>query len=457
MRAPFPPFRVKMVEPIRPTTRSEREEILRRAGYNLFKVRAEDVLVDLLTDSGTGGMSQDQWAALMRGDESYAGARSYLRLQEVVQEITGMPFVIPTHQGRGAEHVFFSVWLRPGDYVASNMLFDTTRANVEAVGAIGEDLVIDAAFDPALEHPFKGNLDVAKLEALIERVGAERVRLILLTVTNNNGGGQPVSLENVRQVSEVARRHGILFFLDACRYAENLYFIKEREPGQGEKSLRQLARELFDLVDGFLMSAKKNGLTNIGGLIGLRDEDLYRKLAVRMTVVEGFPTYGGLAGRDLEAMAVGLQEALDETYMAYRIGQVRYLADRLEAAGVPILKPVGGHAVYIDAKAFLPHIPQEQLPGQALSVAAYLEGGVRSVEIGSVMNARRDPETGAWIYPKLELVRLAVPHRLYTNTHLAYVAEVFGEVLQKRDQIRGLRYTYMPEVLRHFNAEFAPL
>ncbi len=451
---PLEPFRIKAVEPIRLTTRIERERILQEAGYNLFKVRAEDVTIDLLTDSGTGAMSDTQWAALMRGDESYAGARSYFNLKRAVEEVTGFPYFVPTHQGRAAENVLFSIVVKPGMEVPSNQHFDTTHANIRARGGKPIDLVIDEAHHPATFHPFKGNMDLGKLDRFVQTVGAARIPIGLMTITNNSAGGQPVSLENIRATADLYHRYGIPFFLDAARYAENAYFIQQREEGYALKSIPEIVREEFSYADGFLMSAKKDAIVNIGGLLAMRNGDLFERVKNELILREGFPTYGGLAGRDLEALAAGLREGMDEAYLTYRVKQIQYLGERLSAADIPIVQPPGGHAVYIDAKSLLPHIPQAEFPAQALSVALYLEGGVRTVEIGSVMFACLDAETGSVSYPDLELVRLAIPRRVYTQAHLDYVAEVCARVKEKKDALRGLKITRAPELLRHFVAEF---
>ena len=445
MKAIIEPFKIKMVEPIRLTTVAERSELLRDAGYNPFRLRAEDVLIDLLTDSGTSAMSAEQWAGVMRGDESYAGARSWYRFEAVMRELTGMPHILPTHQGRASERILFELVGGAGKVVPSNGHFDTTRANVEHSGAEAVDLVVDEGRSPSSRHPFKGNLDPHKLEALIGRVGAARVPLVMLTVTNNSGGGQPVSLENVQKVRAVCDRHRIPLFLDACRFAENAYLIKRREPGQSDRSPREIARALFDLADGATISAKKDGLVNIGGVLLLRDGALAARANELLILTEGFVTYGGLAGRDLEAMAQGFTEVLDEDYLQYRIRSVEYLGDGLRAAGVPIVEPPGGHAVYVDAGALLPHLAPSQFPGQALVCALYRHAGVRAVEIGSLMFGREPP-------PAMELVRLALPRRVYTQSHVDYVIEAFAELAARRDGIRGLRIVEAPQTLRHFTA-----
>ena len=454
---PPEPFRIKMVEPIRIISSADRQEAMRQAGFNLFALRAEDVFIDLLTDSGTGAMSQSQWAAIMEGDESYAGARSFYHLQESMQKIFGFEHFVPTHQGRAAENILTALLVKPGMYVPSNMHFDTTEGNILARGGRPTNLVIDEAFDPTNRHPFKGNMDVNKLRAFIQKVGVENVPFGTITITNNGGGGQPVSLENIREVSKVYREFGIPFFIDCCRYAENAYFIKMREPGYADKSTLEITHEIFNLADGAWMSAKKDAIVNIGGFLAVRDEKLYQQICNELILREGFPTYGGLSGRDLEALAVGLWEGLDESYLAYRLGQTAYLANRLLEANIPIIEPPGGHAVYLDAGRFLPHIPQEQFPGLALSAALYLEGGIRSVEIGSVMFAHPDPDSGKMVFPKLELVRLAIPRRMYTQSHIDYVADTIIQLSKKVDQLKGYRITYEPPLMRHFTARFEPL
>jgi len=454
---PVEPFRIKMVEPIRLISPQERQNAMQTAGYNLFNLRAEDVFIDLLTDSGTGTMSQEQWAAMMTGDESYAGARSYYRLAEVMQKIFGFEHFVPTHQGRAAENILTQLLVKPGMYVPSNMHFDTTDGNIRARGGRPTNLVIDEALDPTNPHPFKGNMDVHKLRAFIEQVGPQNIPFGSITITNNAGGGQPVSLENIRQVAQVYHQYDIPFFIDACRFAENAYFIQQREPGCGHLSTQEIAREIFSLADGAWMSAKKDALVNIGGFLAVRDDDLFQRICNELILREGFVTYGGLAGRDLDAMAVGLMEGLDETYLAYRIGQTAYFADQLKTAGIPIIEPAGGHAIYLDAGRLLPHIPHAEYPGQALAAALYLEGGIRGVEIGSVMFAYPDPDSGEMIYPKLELVRLAIPRRTYTRSHFDYIVEILKSLTEKSEQLRGYRIVYAPPLLRHFTARFEPL
>ncbi len=451
------PWRVKVVEPINLPDRDTRRRRLEEAGYNVFAIPSADVFIDLLTDSGTSAMSDDQWAGLMVGDESYAGGRNFFRFESTIREITGFPHIIPTHQGRVAENLLFSTLVRPGMKVPSNNHFDTTRANIEVHGGEAVDLVIEEGRDPASEHPFKGNIDLDRLETFLAEHGRERVPVAMLTVTNNSGGGQPVSLENIRRMGEICRRHGVPFFLDACRFAENAWFIKQREPGQGHRSVAEIAREMFHCADGCTMSAKKDGLANIGGFIAMRDKALFERLKNMLILIEGFPTYGGLAGRDLEAVARGLREVLDERYLEFRVGQVRAFWERLDRSGIPLLRPPGGHAVYLDARRFLPHLPPERFPAQALTVALYLEGGIRGVEIGGVMFGRTDPATGETVWPELELVRLAIPRRVYTNAHLEYVAEVIERLYAERDGIPGLRMVYEAPVLRHFTARFEPV
>jgi tyrosine phenol-lyase len=454
MKTIIEPFKIKMIEPIQLTTPDQREAILRLAHFNLFQIRAEDVIIDLLTDSGTSAMSSEQWAGIMRGDESYAGARSWYHFEGVLHELTGMPHILPTHQGRASERILFELVGGAGKVIPSNNHFDTTRANIEHSGARAVDLVIDEGTQPRTRHPFKGNLDVNKLERLIAQVGGENIPLCMITVTNNSGGGQPVSLANLREVRAVCRRHGIPLFLDACRFAENAYLIKQREPGQQNRTAREIAQEMFGLADGATISAKKDGLANIGGVLLIRDEALAQRANNLLILTEGFVTYGGLAGRDLEAMAQGFIEVLDEDYLQYRVRSVAYLGEHLVAAGVPIVEPPGGHAIYIDAAAFCSHIPAEQFPGQALVCALYRHAGVRSVEIGSVMFGRVAPDTGELSRPDMELVRLAIPRRVYTQSHIDYTVEAILEVFQRRETLRGLRIVEAPPALRHFSAKF---
>ncbi len=442
------PFRIKSVEPIRWTTREQREHLLRAAHYNLFLLPAGDVLIDLLTDSGTGAMSTHQWAAVMEGDESYAGSPSFDRFRDSIQDIFGYKHVIPAHQGRAAERILFSCTCKKGDVVPNNTHFDTTRANVEFVGAEAVDLPCADTKQPSVSKPFKGNMDVNALEELIARVGRERVPLVMLTITNNSGGGQPVSMENARAVSAVCRKHKIPLYFDACRFAENSYFIKLREAGFADRTPKQIAQEMFRLGDGCTMSAKKDGMANIGGFLCTNDDLLAQQEKNLLILTEGYPTYGGLAGRDLEAIAVGVQEALDEDYLRYRIASTGYLGNHIADHGVPIVQPPGGHAIYLDSRAFLPHIPADQFPGVALANELYLEGGIRSVEIGALMFGAN---------AKLDLVRLAIPRRVYTQSHVDYVIEVILEVWNRREQIRGMRLTYEAPFLRHFTARLEPM
>jgi tyrosine phenol-lyase len=442
------PFKIKTVEPLNWVPREERETLLREAHYNLFLLKAEAVLIDLLTDSGTAAMSIHQWAAIMQGDESYAGSQSFDRFQQAVRGIFGYKHVIPTHQGRAAERILFSVMCKKGDVVPSNTHFDTTRANLEYVGAEAVNLPIPEGKNPALIHPFKGNMDVAALEELINRVGAKRIPLVMLTITNNSGGGQPVSMENARAIQAICRGHSLPFYFDACRFAENAYFIKMREPGYSSHTPKEIARELLSLGDGCTMSAKKDGMANIGGFLCTNDDLLARQEENLLILTEGYPTYGGLAGRDLEAIAVGLEEALEESYLKYRITSTAYLGDHLTRAGVPIVQPPGGHAIYLDARAFLPHIPPEKLPGIALAAELYLEGGIRSVEIGTLMFGEQ---------AAMDLVRLAIPRRVYTQSHIDFVIEVVLEVWKNREKLHGMKILQEAPFLRHFTAHLEPL
>lgn len=448
MKTIIEPFRIKVVEPIRMTTREEREQILRDAHFNVFAIHARDVLIDLLTDSGTGAMSSLQWSAMMRGDESYAGAESFYRFETVMKNLTGFPYVLPTHQGRAAERILFELVGGDGKVVPNNNHFDTTRANAEHSGAEAVDLVIEEGNHPEVRHPFKGNMDIARLEGLIERVGPKRIPICMITVTDNSDGGQPVSLENMRQVRAVCDRHQIPLFLDACRFAENAFFIKLREPGQADRPVRAIVRDMFDLADGATISAKKDGLVNIGGVLLLKDKELADRAGSLLILTEGFTTYGGLAGRDLEAMAQGFEEVIHEDYLAYRIRSTSYLGERLLAIGYPIVEPPGGHAIYIDAGRLCAHIPPHEFPGQALVCELYRYAGIRAVEIGSVMFGT---DSAA---PASELVRLAIPRRVYTQSHIDYVVEACAELYAKRQTFVGLRMTNNPPALRHFTAKF---
>jgi tyrosine phenol-lyase len=451
------PFRIKSVEPIRRMTREERGRLLEKAGFNLFLLEADDVFIDLLTDSGTGAMSARQWSAMMNGDEAYAGASSFRRLRDAVESITGFRHVIPVHQGRAAERILFPVTCKRGNVVPSNAHFDTTRANCEFTGAEPLDLPIAEARDLSIPFPFKGNMDPAALEDVIARVGSSRIPLVMLTVTNNFGGGQPVSMANIKAVKAICSRYGIPLYLDACRFAENAYFIKEREQGYADRTPREIAREMFGCADGCTMSAKKDGLVNIGGLLCTNDDEVARAAKDLLILGEGYPTYGGLAGRDLDAIAVGLNEALEAEYLEYRVASTAYLGNTIAAAGVPIVQPPGGHAVYIDARAFLPHLPPTQFPGSALAVELYLEGGIRCFEIGTLIFGRPDPASGVEQPAPMDLVRLALPRRVYTQSHLEYVIETVLAVWRRRERIRGLELTYQAARLRHFTAQFRRL
>ncbi len=455
MKTIIEPFRIKAVEPIKMTSREQRAQYIEAAHYNLFALASENVLIDLLTDSGTSSMSAAQWAAIMRGDESYAGSPSFARFEAAVRHLMPFKYVIPTHQGRAAERILFSVAATAGQFVPNNTHFDTTRANIEALGARPVDLVIEEAQHPEREHPFKGNMDVARLAQFIEDKGPQNIPLCMLTVTNNSGGGQPVSLENMRQTKALCARHGIPLFIDACRFAENAYFIKLREPGYRDKPVVDIVREMFAQADGCTMSAKKDGLANMGGWLALNDDAWEEQCRNLLILTEGFPTYGGLAGRDLEAIAVGLEEVVDEEYLAYRFASTQYVGRHLIEGGVSIVRPVGGHAVYLDARAILPHIPPLHYPGQSLAVELYLHGGIRGCEIGTVMFGRK--ADGAEEPSPMELVRLAIPRRLYTQSHMDYVLEVILEVFARREQMRGMKITWQAPALRHFSAKFAYL
>ena len=457
MKTIIEPFRIKSVEPLRFTTRPQREEILKAAGYNLFNIHADDVLIDLLTDSGTSAMSARQWGGMIEGDESYAGSRSFYQLEQVVKDLTGFRHFIPTHQGRAAEKILFSIMGGQGKIIPNNTHFDTTRANIEVSGAEAIDLLPPEGIDPRKRADFKGNMDLNGLEDLIRQNGPERIPLVMLTVTNNSNAGQPVSMENIRKTAELSHHYDIPFFLDACRFAENAYFIKMRESGYEKTSVRDIAREMFSYADGCTMSGKKDGLVNMGGFLALNDDNLAQQARNILVVTEGFPTYGGLAGHDLQAFAIGLDEVLEEDYLKYRIRSVTYLGEHLTELNIPIFQPPGGHAIYLDAGAFLPHIPAHEFPGQALACELYLSAGIRSCEIGSVMFGKTDSATGKFVPATLEMVRLAIPRRVYTKSHIDYVIECIGNVFSQRNKLKGMRIVYEPPVLRHFTAVFEPL
>jgi tryptophanase len=446
------PFRIKSVEPIFFTTQEERKEILKKAHNNLFLIKAHDVIIDLLTDSGTSAMSSKQWSGIMIGDESYAGSDSFFRFEKAVKNIVGMKYIIPTHQGRAAEKILFSILGKKGKYFVSNTLFDTTRANIESSGAKGIDLPCEEGKIPSHIAPFKGNIDTIALEKFIRETGSENIPLVILTITNNSGGGQPVSMANIRETKRICKIYDIPLYIDACRFAENSYFIKIREKGYENKTILEIAQEIFSYADGCTMSAKKDAFANIGGFLAMNDDNFSMECRNMLIITEGFPTYGGLAGRDLEAIAIGLDEVLQEDYLHYRIRSIQYLGEKLDAIGVPYLKPTGGHAVYLDASAFLPHIPAHEFPGQALACALFIEGGIRSVEIGTLMFGKYDSH-GKVLSPPMELVRLAIPRRVYTQSHIDYVGECIANVFMKRESIKGLKIKYESPLLRHFTAE----
>lgn len=448
------PWKVKMVEPIRMMTREEREEAMRRAGYNTFLLRSEEVYIDLLTDSGTSAMSDAQWAALMMGDEAYAGSRSYYRLEEAVRDVYGYPELIPTHQGRGAEHILSQLLIQSGDVIPGNMYFTTTRFHQEYAGGKFVDVIVDEAHDPYSDHPFKGNVDLDKLQGVIDAYGAERIPYVSVETNVNMAGGQPISMANLKATYELCRSHGILVMLDATRALENAWFIKQREPGYGDRSVGEILREICSYSDGATVSSKKDNLVNIGGFLALRDPELARRARALLVAFEGLHTYGGMSGRDMEALAAGIREMVaSDDHVRARVGQVEYLGEKLIEAGVPVVRPIGGHGVFLDARAILEHVPQDRFPAQALTAALYLESGVRGMERG-VVSAGRDPETGDHRYPRLELVRLAIPRRVYTQAHMDVVAESVIEVYERREEIKGLRFTYEPPELRFFQARF---
>lgn len=450
------PFKIKMVEPLKVTTEDYRNEVLRKANYNPFLIRSSDVFIDLLTDSGTGSMSERQWSGMMMGDESYAGARSWERLETVVQDLTGMPFILPTHQGRAAERILYTILGGTGKVFISNTHFDTTRANIEYTGAEAIDIVCEEGKDNQIDRPFKGNIHLENLKELIREKGRENIACVIITVTNNSSGGQPVSMENVREVRKICDQFNLLLVLDGCRIAENSYFIKHREQGYEDKSYKEIAQEMFGFADAFIMSAKKDGMVNMGGLLTLRDEELSVKCKNMLIISEGFTTYGGLSGRDMEALAVGLEEVFDKDYLHYRIRSTAYLGEHLKAKGIPLVWPIGGHAVYIDAGKLYPNIPINQYPGQALVCDLYLKGGIRSVEVGSVMFGKYD-SSGQLVPASSELVRLAIPRRVYTQSHIDYVIDVFDDILELAERRTGYEITYEPPFLRHFTAHFKPI
>ncbi len=450
------PFRIKTVEKIKMTTENERKNLIKNAFYNPFLLKAEDVIIDLLTDSGTSAMSADQWAGILKGDESYAGARSWYKMKDAIQNMTGYEYILPTHQGRAAEHLLYGKIGGKGKVFISNTHFDTTRANIEYSGAKAIDCPIPEGLIPDLDHPFKGNMDTRALEENILKYGKENIAAVILTVTNNSGGGQPASLQNAKEVSEICQKYGILFILDSCRIAENAYFIKQREKQAKEMTYLEIAQKMFSYADGTIMSAKKDALVNMGGFLALKDKNLFNSLMTALIVTEGFATYGGLSGRDMEAIAIGLKEVFEHDYLHYRIRSTTYLGEKLKDMGISVISPIGGHAVYIDAKAFYPHIPVEQFPGQALTIELYKTGGIRAVEIGSVMFGAKD-DKGNFVPAKMELVRMAIPRRVYTQSHIDYVVEVFAELLKYKDKVKGYKITWEPEFLRHFTAHFEPV
>jgi tryptophanase len=451
------PFRIKMIEPIQLIGIEARKNALEQAGYNVFSLKSEDVFIDFMTDSGTSALSHHQWSAMMRADEAYAGARSFFRLKEVVDDIFGFKNFVPTHQGRAAENILTSLLVKEGQFIPSNMHFDTTEGNIRDKGGIPTNLVREEAYQPSTRVDFKGNMDINKLRDFIEDKGPENIPMGMITITNNAGGGQPVSMANLKLVSKVYKDHGIPFFIDACRFAENAYFIKLREPGYENKSMLEISQEMFSLADGATMSAKKDGISNIGGFLAVNNDELFQQIRNVLIVQEGFPTYGGLSGRDIESIAVGLREALDESYLEYRLAQTAYLGNRLIEIGIPIVEPPGAHAIYIDAKKLLPQIPQRELPGQSLSIALFQEGAIRAVELGTVAFGYIDPVTGIEVFPELDMVRMAIPRRVYTQSHMDYVVEVMKEIVDKAHTLKGFEITYQPPLMRHFTAQFAPL